>query len=184
MKQRSAIPGRLRTLSGDEDGIHVATFLGMDDSRLHNWGESLLAGLAGALALTTVHQLARRMTSSAPRMDVLGERAIVATSEAVGKTPPSEPAAYRLALAGDIIANSAYYSLIACGRSPRLWSRAVPMGIGAGVGALVLPQRIGLGIPPRSWERSNQAMTVAWYLIGALATACTAECLRGRYNEG
>ena len=156
----------------------------MDNSRLGNWGESLLAGIAGALALTAVHQLARRVTANAPRMDVLGERAVNATSEALGRRPPSEPAAYRLALAGDLLANTVYYSMIACGREARLWTRAVTLGVGAGVGALVLPQRIGLGIPPRSWDRSNQAMTVGWYLIGALTTACTAECLRARYNAG
>ena len=156
----------------------------MEHSRFGNWGQSLLAGIAGALALTTVHQLARRVSAKAPRMDVVGERAIFATSEALGRRPPSEPAAYRLALAGDLLANTAYYSMIACGREARLWTRAVTLGVGAGVGALLLPQRIGLGIPPRSWERSNQAMTVGWYLIGALTTACTAECLRARYNAG
>jgi len=156
----------------------------MEDSRLRNWGESLLAGVAGALTLTAVHQLARRLTSNAPRMDVLGERAVVATAEALGKTPPSERSAYRLALAGDLVANSAYYSLITCGRDSRLWTRAVMLGTAAGIGAVVLPERIGLGQPPRSWNRSNQAMTLAWYLLGGLATGCTGECLRARYNEG
>ncbi len=150
----------------------------MEDTRLANWGESFLGGIAGALALTAVHQAAIRVTTKAPRMDVVGERAIVKTVAALGRTPPPEPSLYRMALAGDLLANSAYYSLVACGRDARLWSRAVALGIGAGLGALVVPPRVGLGRAPRSWQRSNQLMTVSWYLLGALAAACTGECLR------
>src|SRR3954467_10960631 len=159
----------------------------MEDTRLANWGESFLAGIAGALALTAVHQAAIRVTTKAPRMEVVGERAIVKTAPALGRTPPPEPSLYRMALAGDLLANSAFYSLVACGRDARLWSRAVALGIGAGVGALgigagvgalVVPPRVGLGRPPRSWQRSNQLLTVSWYLLGALAAACTGECLR------
>jgi hypothetical protein len=149
----------------------------MQEPLVRNWGTSLLAGIAGAAALTAVHQLARRVTTSAPRMDVVGERAVVKTVEAFGGTPPPERSLYRIALAGDLLANSAYYSLIACGRDAAIWTRAITLGLAAGVGALVLPQRMGLGPAPRSWQRSNQAMTLAWYLIGALSTACTAEYL-------
>ena len=149
----------------------------METTHVENWGKAFAAGLAGAVALTTVHQLARRLTDNAPRMDVLGERAIVRGAEAAGTRIPTEPSLYRLALAGDLAANSAYYSLIACGRDPRIWTRAVTMGVAAGIGALALPRRLGLGDPPRSWNTANRIMTVAWYLIGALTTAATAEYL-------
>src|SRR3954447_6028938 len=38
--------------------------------------DAVASGAAGALALTAVHQLARRRVRRAPRMDVLGMRAI------------------------------------------------------------------------------------------------------------
>jgi hypothetical protein len=42
------------------------------------------------------------------------------------------------------------------------------------VGALALLERIGLGAPPDSRRPGNQLMTVAWYVIGGLATAAAA----------
>jgi hypothetical protein len=147
------------------------------EADLRNWGEALAAGAVGAVALTCVHQLAQRVSDDAPRMDVLGERAIARTVEASGGMLPSQPSLHRWALAGDLIANSAYYSLVACGRKAHVWPRAVALGLAAGAGALVLPRPLGLGRAPRSDRVANQVMTVAWYLIGALAAAAAG---RGR----
>jgi hypothetical protein len=152
----------------------------MDHLPISTWGRAFAAGIAGAVTLTTVHQLARKVTADAPRMDVLGQRAIARTAQRIGGTRPEQPSLYRMALAGDLFANSAYYSLIACGPNARPWTRAVTLGVAAGVGALTLPQRIGLGRAPKRDRVPNQIMTIAWYLLGALATAATAECLRPR----
>jgi hypothetical protein len=111
-------------------------------------------------------------------MDVLGERAIARTVHAAGGTLPMPKTLHRWALAGDLVANSAYYSLVACGRDPHMWTRGIAMGLAAGAGALVLPRRIGLGDPPRSEHIPNQIMTVAWYLIGGVAAAAVGRGLR------
>ena len=142
--------------------------------------KAALAGLAGAVALTTVPQVARAVTDDAPRMDVVGVRAIARGLRASGSDPGSAEALYPIALAGDIACNSAYYTLVAAGRRPNVWLRGTALGLAAGVGALLLPRRMGLGDPPRSHRVANQIMTVAWYLIGGLAAAATAECLRDR----
>ena len=150
----------------------------MENETVTNWGSALAAGAVGAVALTAVHQLARRVSDDAPRMDVLGERAIARTVEAAGGTLPTQGTLQRWALAGDLVANSVFYSLVACGRDANLWTRGVAMGLAAGAGALVLPRRIGLGQPPRSHHLPNQIMTVAWYLIGGLAAAGARRALR------
>ena len=72
---------------------------------------SLAAGLAGAAVLTAVHETTRRITPRAPRMDVLGERAIAKAWRGAGGTPPRGRTLHRLALGGDLVANSAYYGL-------------------------------------------------------------------------
>ena len=144
---------------------------------LNRWGSALMAGACGAVALTAVHQLARRVATEAPRMDILGERAIARGLQAAGSDVPPEPQLYRWALAGDLLANSAYYSLVACGRDAHVWRRGVALGLAAGAGALLLPQRIGLGNPPYSDHLANQVMTVAWYLIGGLAAAAAGQGL-------
>jgi hypothetical protein len=152
----------------------------MNEKTLNRWADALAAGFAGALALTAVHQLARRVTDSAPRMDVLGERALARGVAAAGGNIPPQPRLHMLALAGDLMANSAYYSLVACGAASGLWRRAVVLGLAAGTGALLLPERMGLGAPPRSDRIANQVMTVAWYLLGALAAAGAGAGIRRR----
>ena len=51
----------------------------------------------------------------------------------------------------------------------RTWLRAVVLGTAAGLGAIVLPERLGLGTPPHSHRRTNGLMTVGWYVAGAAA---------------
>ena len=145
---------------------------------LSQWGSALAAGACGAAALTAVHQLARRITNDAPRMDVLGERAIARTLAARGNPVPPQPTLHRWALAGDLAANSAYYSLVVCGREAHVWRRAVALGLAAGAGALLLPRPLGLGDAPKSDHLANQVMTVAWYVIGALAAAAAGQAQR------
>ena len=102
-------------------------------------------------------------------------RALARGSEALDTgAPHTHKGLYRAALAGDLICNSAYYSLAST------YTRGTVMGLLAGVGALLLPQRMGLGTPPRSDLLSNQVMTVAWYLIGGLVAAGTAQWLTTR----
>lgn len=140
--------------------------------------DSLISGAAGAVALTAVHQAARAVTDSAPRMDVVGMRALARGAEAAGaEAPKTHAGLYRATLAGDLICNSAYYSLATN------YTRGAALGLMAGIGALVLPQRMGLGTPPHSELLSNQVMTVAWYLIGGLAAAAAAQWLAGRRGE-
>src|SRR3954465_9012651 len=127
--------------------------------------DAALSGIVGAVALTATHQLARQLTPDAPRMDVLGVRALTRGAHMADLPVPGRSALQRAALAGDLVFNSAYYSLATS------WTRGIALGLAAGVGALVVPQRIGLGDPPRSERLSNRVMTVAWYVAGGLAAA-------------
>jgi hypothetical protein len=148
----------------------------MDEQNL-GIADAALSGFAGALALTTVHQLARSVSADAPRMDVVGMRALVRGFASAGTPPPDEGTLYNLTLAGDLASNSAYYALAAVGGG-NPWVRGTALGLAAGAGALLLPRPMGLGDPPKSDRAANQVMTVAWYLIGGLAAAATAACLR------
>src|SRR5690242_3482325 len=74
--------------------------------------EALGSGLAGACALTAAHQLLRGATRDAPRMDVLGERAIAKSLRAADLPAPAEGRLYPAALVGDVVSNSLYYSLV------------------------------------------------------------------------
>ena len=139
--------------------------------------DALAAGAAGALALTAVHQLARRRVPRAPRMDVLGMRAIARGLHRTGWRPPTGRTLYRTALAADLVSNAAYYSAVALAGRDAVRAGAA-LGLAAGVGAIVFPPVIGLGDPPhrRSW--SNRLMTVAWYTAGGIVAGQTYQALR------
>jgi uncharacterized membrane protein YhhN len=140
----------------------------------------MASGVAGAGALTLVHEIGRRVRPDAPRMDVLGMRALAASMAGAGIEPPPERPLHTLTLAGDLLANSVYYAAIPASTRAATWARAAVLGLGAGIGALVLPRRMGLGDAPHSTELPNQVMTVAWYVVGALAAAVIADALHAR----
>lgn len=132
---------------------------------------SMMAGVAGAGALTLAHQTARVVSPKAPRMDVLGKRALRGAYRQLGVGPRSDRALEREALAGDIVANSAYYSLIGVGSRGSVWTRGLALGLAAGLGAVMLPKPLGLGDPPNAHQPVTQLMTIGWYLLGGMVAA-------------
>jgi hypothetical protein len=132
---------------------------------------SLTSGVAGALALTAVHELGRRRLENAPRMDQVAMRGLRRILPGEQRDPGR---LHRLALAGDLVSNSLYYSVIAAPTRKATWMRAAVLGTAAGLCALLLPERLGLGAPENSEKRSNQVMTIGWYLAGAVAAALIA----------
>jgi hypothetical protein len=137
---------------------------------------AVLSGVVGAVTLTALHQLTRTMTARAPRMDVVGMRALSRASHSIGWTPPAADRLYVATLALDLVSNSAYYAL-AGAETTRTWRRGALLGMAAGIGALVLPRHLGLGDPPQSEHALNKALTVLVYLAGGLAAAGTAHYL-------
>ena len=132
--------------------------------------KALGSGLAGALALTLVHETARRMREDAPRLDVLGMRAISKSLRAADVEQP-DVELRDLALAGDLAANSLYYSIVGFGKREDAWLCGAALGLAAGLGAVTLPGPLGLGPQPTERAPTTQLMTVAWYLVGGLAAA-------------
>lgn len=132
---------------------------------------SLASGLAGAVALTAIHETVRRMTPDAPRMDIYGRRALARGMESVGMAPPSAPAMQGIALAGDLLSNGLYYALVGARRRKSSLMRGAALGVLAGVGAVVLPPVLGLGKWPSNATRRTQWMTIGWYTAGGIAAA-------------
>ncbi|AMJ67244.1 hypothetical protein [Hymenobacter sp. PAMC 26628] len=140
---------------------------------------SLAAGLAGALALTALHETVRRLRPrDAPRMDLLGERALRQLLAQADADQPNDQEAYFLTMAGDVVGNALYFSLVGSGRhAPR---RGLLLGLAAGVGGVVLPGPLGLGTAPSARTPQTQAMTVAWYTVGGVVAGAVARALRRR----
>ncbi len=146
-------------------------------------GAAVASGTAGALALTAVHQLARRRVPNAPRMEVLGMRAVARGAHRLGKQPQNGRALYRATLAGDLLSNAAYYSAVALGGQYAVQAGA-GLGLAAGFGALALPPVIGLGRPPHVHAWSNRLMTVAWYMMGGLVAGASYKAIQRQRGRG
>jgi hypothetical protein len=128
---------------------------------------AVAGGFAGACVLTLLHEVQRKALANGPRLDVLGIRAIAKGFERAGSTPPDEHTLRASALAGDIGANTAYYSLV--GLAPR---RPVVtgglLGLAAGLGAVFAPEPLGLGREPTRRTPQTSAITIALYSIAGL----------------
>ena len=140
--------------------------------------ESLAAGLVGAGTLTAVHETARRLIPHAPRVDVIGKRAIAKPMRAAGWTPPDWGKLYGWALAGELASNSLYYALVGAGSRRGAMKRGLLLGLVGGLGAVFLPRPVGLGRQPGHRTPWTQIMTVMWYVAGGVAAAGAAEAMR------
>lgn len=144
------------------------------------WANALLSGLAGATALTLVHESVRRIRSDAPRMDTLGRRAIASGMEAVGIEPPAGDEMQAVALAGDMVSNTLFYALVGLGKPSGAIARGAALGAVAGLGAATLPPLMGLGHRPGARTTQTAVMTVGWYLAGGLAAGAAHHLLTSR----
>ncbi|WP_245808408.1 hypothetical protein [Deinococcus hopiensis] len=141
--------------------------------RRPRWAALAISGLAGAVTVTLLNEGARRALLHAPRMDVIGERALAGTLDAVGVKPPRGQALYGWTMAADIVSNALYYGLVGLGSREAALARGAGLGLAAGVGAVVLPEPMGLGRQPGARNPRTPLLTTAWYLAGGLAAAAT-----------
>src|SRR5687768_16728225 len=121
--------------------------------------KALGSGLVGAFALTLVHEKARRYIDDAPRMDVVGLRALTKTLRAVDVEPPAP--LHEPALVGDIAANSLYYGLVGLGDPEDGLRNGAALGLAAGLAAVYLPEPLGLGRQPAKNSIETNVLTVA-----------------------
>ncbi len=128
-------------------------------------------GATGALSLTLIHEIVRRLDPKAPRMDLLGMNAISKFLKSLGQDTPEKHKLFVWAMVGDLISNSLYYSLAGLGNKKSVIQRGILLGLGAGLGAVLLPKPLQLNEAPTNRTTKTKAMTVGLYLIGGLVAA-------------
>jgi hypothetical protein len=139
--------------------------------------KALAGGVIGSVTLNLVHESMRRAVPHAPRVDVIGTRAIRRPIKAAGYQPPKWDDAHRYALYGDLASNAAYYSLAAIGPAKHATTRGAILGLIGGIAAVALPPLIGLGKQPHRLSPWTELMTVAWYTLGGIAAGKAVESL-------
>ena len=138
---------------------------------------ALAGGAAGALAVTALNEGARRRIRHAPRMEIIGMRALSAGIRALGGRPPRGRKLFRETMAADLVSNTIYYALVGAGSRQTRLRRGLLLGAAAGLGAVLLPPLLGLGHPPGERRPATPLMTVAWYTAGGLAAALAGRML-------
>jgi len=134
------------------------------------WIKNIAAGLIGSVALNILHETVRKNVKNAPEVNLLGAEAVNKTLGHYGRPIQDPNDLHKVTLELDLIANAAYYSAIG-GSGKYIWPKAIAMGLGAGLGALKLPKPLGLDPTPVTETTQKQALTVGYYLFGALVTA-------------
>lgn len=139
---------------------------------------ALINGLAGACALTVAHELVRKTKPDAPRLDILGMRSVSKIMSVFGMDPPQGTTLKKYALVADIVSNTLVFSGV--GGKPGLgtWLKGANVGFMAGVGAVTVPDKVGLGKDTALLTRRNTktaVTTVGLYVLGGLAAAAVAQ---------
>lgn len=128
-------------------------------------------GVAGAAAVTLIHEAVKRIVPNAPRLDLLGMNALSKGIKAVGANTPSERKLYGLSLTGDLLSNAIFYSFAGIGKKENALLKGAVLGLCAGVGAVLLPQPLGLPAKHSSRTLETKLMTIGLYVAGGLIAA-------------
>lgn len=139
--------------------------------------KSLVAGFAGAITTTVLHELIRKNVSNAPRLDLLGEEATAKTIEAAGVTAPEGENLYWTSMAGDIFANTLYYSMVGLKKQSSVGA-GIGLGMSAGLGAVELPGKLGLDEEHSAGSRQKKLITIGLYGIGGVVAGMVMRSLR------
>lgn len=138
---------------------------------------SLVGGLAGAVALTLVHETVRRFYTKAPRMDLMGMLGLSKIIRGTGHTPPPKHQLFLYTMAGDVVANALYYALAGMGNKKSLLQKGAALGIAAGIGALTLSKPLHLNEEYSKRTTQTGALTFGYYLFGGLVAAAVIKAL-------
>lgn len=138
---------------------------------------AIISGLAGSIALTILHETLRKNVANAPRMDLMGEEGVEKILVAANMKVPSEPTLFNMTMAGDIVGNAIYYANVGLQPKNSIMNGAV-LGLTAGIGALTLPDKLGLNKEYSNATRKTQVLTVAIYFVGGLVAGIVNQSLR------
>jgi hypothetical protein len=126
--------------------------------------KKIIAGLGGAIALNLLHEAIRKNFDNVPQINKVGEEALNKALDKVDVKITDQDQLYAATLAGDVISNGMYYAATAT------TSFNIVSGIAMGLGAVMLPQKMGLDDTPVAGTTEKKVMTVVYYLFGAVVT--------------
>jgi hypothetical protein len=143
---------------------------------------SLAGGLAGAITVTLLHEVIRKIDPSAPRLDLVGQKATEKLAQKTGYKPPTGNNLYATSLAGSILANTLSYSLAGLG-GKRPLSVGTIMGATMGLSAVALPDKLGLNGHHVKDDQRKKWITMILYIAGGLVASAVARQVEKRKKK-
>jgi hypothetical protein len=141
-------------------------------------------GLTGATTLTILHELVRKFSPDAPRMDEIGKQGLAKIFDKLKLDVPDDDQLYLLATGMELLSNSLYYSIAGAGNKNNVLLKGAILGLIAGIGAVTLPGKLGLDEHASSRTPKTAVMTVAYYLVGGIIASAVAKRIEERRNQG
>ena len=136
---------------------------------------ALAGGLAGTVTVASIHEALKRITSDAPRMDLLDMELIRKGLTSLNKKVPAENELQQWAVGGELLCDTAYFGLAGVGGKKGVLLRGALLGLVAGITAVVLPKPLGLPEESSNKTTATKLMTIGLYLIGGIVAAATTQ---------
>ena len=142
-----------------------------------------LAGLAGSLALTAVHQIFKKYSSEAPNLEEVGEVAVRASLDKANLQPTDEEEVYAAAMGGNILSNALLFSTLATStNTTQIISKTLGTGLLGAAGTIGLADQL-LGNNNATDTNQKKWMTTGYYLLGALVSIGVYNVLERKLNK-
>jgi hypothetical protein len=148
-----------------------------------NAESAMEGGITGATTLTILHEIVRKLDRDAPRMDELGKEVLGKLFKKLNLDVPDDDKMHLLATGAELVSNGLFYSLAGAASKNNTFLRGIFLGLTAGIGAVVLPAKMGLDERASNRTSKTQVMTVLWYTIGGIVAAAVAERLEERKRK-
>lgn len=134
----------------------------------------LVAGFGGAIALNALHQFVKKNYHGAPLFNEVEQEAVNKSLEKINLQIKDEDKFYNATMAGDVLSNGLFYTL-----TP--FRMSTVFGALGGLGAIVLPKKLGLDNTPIAGTDKKKMITVGYYIFGAMVASGIYKTLT--YNE-
>lgn len=139
----------------------------------------VIAGIGGAVALNMLHGVVKRNFDDVPDFNEVEEEAIDKSLGKMNLQVRDHDRLYNATTTGDILTNAAYYAF-----TPFKMSSVI--GALGGLGAIVLPKKLGLDNTPIAGTDKKKMITVGYYVFGALVASGIYKLLtinKNKYEE-
>jgi hypothetical protein len=129
-----------------------------------------IAGLAGSLALTAVHQIFKKNVENAPDLDQVGEKLVEESLDNLDMYDADDEKVYAAAMGGNILSNAMLFSTLATStNTSEIIGKTVGTGLLGAAGTIGLAEHF-LGNNKATNTDQKKWMTTGYYLFGALVT--------------